>query len=414
MSSPTAPSKPLDVAIVGAGLGGLTAAIALRRQGHLVKVFESSLRSRDIGAAIGIPPNSMRVLETLGYSLGNLRSTEYRGVVAYNADGSKAYTATFKDQAENYGVQGCMCHRSELHDELKRLALSEEGAGVAVEIHLGTEIVDCDPEAGRFTAQTGEKYDADVIVAADGIRSTMRTIVIGHPVVAPATGLCAFRWMADASKLEGKPEFDWVLKDGISGGRLVVGQDYARRCFLYPCRDRTLINVTMMHPDKRDQDQHSWYARVTRSDVLEEYKDFGPFFQSFIALVEDPINMWQMRALPVLSTWSKGRLVLLGDAAHATLPTLGQGAAMAVEDAGALGCMLPFGTTPQQVPARLAAYQDLRKERDEFVTVESLEQATVPAKRGLFHRSEEMQDLLNGYDAIAAAQEHFKKTFVVS
>jgi hypothetical protein len=84
----------------------------------------------------------------------------------------------------------------------------------------------------------------------------MRTVVLGYPVVAPATGICAFRWMTDASKLDGRPELDWVLKNGISGGRLVSGPG-SHSVFMYPCMDATLINVTMMHPDTRDQDQQS-------------------------------------------------------------------------------------------------------------------------------------------------------------
>ncbi|KAJ7897599.1 hypothetical protein B0H14DRAFT_2430244 [Mycena olivaceomarginata] len=86
---------------------------------------------------------------------------------------------------------------------------------------------------------------------------------------------------------------------------------------------------------------------------------------------------------------------------------------MAVEDSAALGCMLPYGTKPEEVPSRLAAYQDVRKARGEFVCIESLEQITIPSKRGLFMRSEDMQDMLNGYDAIAVAQEHFHKTFII-
>ena len=87
-----------------------------------------------------------------------------------------------------------------------------------------------------------------------------------HPVVAPATGVCAFRWMADASKLEDRPELDWILKDGIPGARL-VGIDTIRHCFIYPCRDKTLLNVTLMHPDKREQDQHSTFNYLGRESL---------------------------------------------------------------------------------------------------------------------------------------------------
>jgi hypothetical protein len=103
---------------------------------------------------------------------------------------------------------------------------------------------------------------------------------------------------------------------------------------------------------------------------------------------------------------------------------------MAVEDGAALACMLPYGTKPEEVASRLQAYRDIRKARGEFVATESLEQITIPSKRGLLHSCEpkkvcpgittlkescylahEMQDFLNGYDAIAVAQEHFNKTF---
>ena len=96
---------------------------------------------------------------------------------------------------------------------------------------------------------------------------------------------------------------------------------------------------------------------------------------------------WQLKVTPLLPTWIRGRAALLGDAAHATLPLLGQGLAMGLEDAATLGCLLPLGTTKEDVPTRLEAYQLLRKERGEYVNTESVAQAT-PEKRGTYIRCE--------------------------
>jgi salicylate hydroxylase len=118
--------------------------------------------------------------------------------------------------------------------------------------------------------------------------------------------------------------------------------------------------------------------------VLRVFDDFDPKFKAFIELAPDSVAIWDMRAMPNLPTWINGRTALLGDAAHATFPTLGQGAAMAIEEAATIGCLLPAGTTREQIPSRLAAYQELRKERGEFVCRESADQVLVMEKRALY------------------------------
>ncbi|KAJ7153097.1 FAD/NAD(P)-binding domain-containing protein [Mycena crocata] len=303
MSAPTTAPRPLNVAIVGAGLEDSPppmrcAGRAMLSQLKANQVFESSPVNKEIGAVIGFPPNVIRVLETFGYNQNNLRTSDFRGIVLYSAADGEGKTALFKDQAKNYGRTGTS-------RRAKRLALGKEGAGPPVQIRLGTKIVHCETGTEAIASQAGETFKSDVVIAADGIRvqSTLRTIVVGHAVVAPATGICALRWMADASKLKGRPELDRVLKNGILGACLVVVPD--------------------------------------------------------IQLAEDPITLWQLRALPIFPTWTNDVLHCLKiQAAHATFPTLGQGAA---EDAAALGCMLPMGTKPEEVSRRLAAYQDQGK-----------------------------------------------------
>ena len=165
-----------------------------------------------------------------------------------------------------------------------------------------------------------------------------------------------------------------------------------------------------------------WTPTVTKEEILTKYHEFHPKFLRILDLpTVTPILRWQLRAMPLLPTWIRGRAALLGDAAHATLPLLGQGAAMAIEEAGTLGCLLPLGTTPDEVPARLEAYQALRKERGELVNTESVAQAS-PEMRGRYIRcvwlfplapswvlktlARELQTKLMQYDVFKAAQEY--------
>ncbi|KAJ7104907.1 hypothetical protein C8R44DRAFT_746163 [Mycena epipterygia] len=177
--------KPLNVAIVGAGLGGLTAAIVLRRQGHLVKVFETSRLDKEIGAAIVVSPNVMCVLEALGYALENLRSSEYIGIVFYDANGGEGQALWSRESDAalilvlklTVQQQGLSCHRSALHEELKRLALAEEGEGTPVNIYLETKTIDCDPDVRKLTTKTGDEFHVDVVIAADAANSLSQSTV---------------------------------------------------------------------------------------------------------------------------------------------------------------------------------------------------------------------------------------------
>ncbi|KAJ7669536.1 hypothetical protein DFH06DRAFT_1469107 [Mycena polygramma] len=117
------------------------------------------------------------------------------------------------------------------------------------------------------------------------------------------------------------------------------------------------------------------------------------------------------RKLPLLPTWIRGRAALLGDAAHTTLPLLGQGAAMAVEEAGALGCLLPAGTRREDVPARLVAYEDIRKQRGEYIGTESVDQVHKIVHGGALVQSLEIQATLLEYDVIGASRKCYNERF---
>ncbi|KAF7344837.1 FAD/NAD(P)-binding domain-containing protein [Mycena venus] len=387
-------SSPLDILIIGAGLGGLAAAAALRQQGHHITIFERSAVNKEFGAAIAMQANAIRVLEYLGFRKENLRITHFE------SDGQPSSRSFTTSQG------GFFCHRVDLHDELKRLATDPDGVGKPAKLILGSQVVKCEAIEGTITLKNGDVIHADLIIGADGIHSTVRKDVLGYPVIAAATGISAFSFSFSASKLEGRPELNWFTQ-GVCGGRVVTCQgDYNRRLFLCCCRDGTVVSVAALFTDKRVQEQFGWKSAATVEDVVSEFSDFHPKFRQMLALAEQPIHILQRRDLPLLPTWVKGRVALLGDAAHAMFSTLGQGAAMALEDAVTLGCLFPREIKREDIQSRLEAYQYLRKPRGEFISREALEQITVPEKRELFALSPEMRKIILDYDAVRVAEEY--------
>ncbi|KAJ7613987.1 FAD/NAD(P)-binding domain-containing protein [Roridomyces roridus] len=408
-SPPHSSSSPLQIAIVGAGPGGLAAALALRRSGHHVQIFEASQIKTELGAGIGLQTNALRALRALGFGKGNLRGMDYDGIVVFDAKTGTITPSPLGAQRHGGELRSVACHRSDLHDELKRLAMSPEGTGPPVQLHLGNKIVGCDPESGNLTLANGECIVADLIIGADGINSTIRTSILGSPAKPRPSGFSCFRCLFDASGLARIPELAWLTDGPLSGPRAITWSERSfRMFFIYPVRDGSLINFGAFFEDEPGQENPDGIPiPTTREEMLEKYTDAQPKFLRLLDLpIATPILKWQLRVVPILPTWIRGRAALLGDAAHGTLPLLGQGVAMAIEDAVVLGALLPSGTTREEIPIRLEAYQKLRKERGEFVRTESVEQAAVPTKRGSYARSRELQEMILEYDALKAAQDY--------
>ncbi|KAF8176565.1 FAD/NAD(P)-binding domain-containing protein [Mycena galopus ATCC 62051] len=407
----------LRVSIVGAGIAGLAAALALRRNGHRVHIFEASEIKTEIGAALGVPLNALRVLDHLGISRDNLKGVPFSGV-RFNIWPDPSYSKVKKvvnidaESGENKTIKlpagsmiGLLCHRSDLYEELKRLA-TEDGEGLPVDLRLGTKVLACDPEKGEISLANGERVQADLILGADGVHSVIRTHIIGEVQNPSPVGVTCFRTVFEFHE---KPDLLWLTEE-VSGSRSCLAKDGPFRMLLmYPCRNGTLLNFVGFYADSPDAE--GWTPKASREDIITKFKGFHPKFLPVLDLPNhSEIFKWKLGVLPELPTWIRGRAAILGDAAHATLPFLAQGAAMAIEEAGTIGCLFPVGTKPQDVLGRLKAYQDIRKARGEYVRIESLEQLQNLMNGGPPVRYNILSPLLQ-YDAIKVARECYEERF---
>ncbi|KAF8142505.1 hypothetical protein K438DRAFT_1784700 [Mycena galopus ATCC 62051] len=377
--------QPLTISIVGAGIGGLTAAVALRRNGHRIQIFEAAQNKAEIVANLTVQINALRVLDHLGVLRDNLNGLPMRGSMLYSSNGGEGITRPWL--APGVDENGLICHRSDLYEELKRLATGE-GEGPPAQLRLGTKVVACDIEEGTVTLDGGEVVHADFILGADGIHSIIRAQMLGSVGKAQNSGLSCFRVVFDAANLRDIPELEWLYTGVFSESAI-----------------RWIRKTTLA----------AWTPTATLEEFFAKFRDFDPKFQHVLDLpMYSPIHRWTLRVLPLLSTWVLGRAALLGDAAHATLPFLGQGAGMGIEEAGALGCLLPAGTRREDVPARLRAYEYLRKQRGDFVNTESIKQASQCfAFLGCLYShvttAEEIHRYLLAYDAVKAAEECYQE-----
>lgn len=236
-----------------------------------------------------------------------------------------------------------------------------------------------------------------------------------------------YRWLVPASVLETDPKLDWFRNEPYSCGHSIVGPKEDAVIF-YLCRDGEYINCVGIHTDKRPESVRACtssrschpvhpdlivrLARDTSADVEEmmaEYAHFADEYKTLLKNAED-LKHWPLLQLPQLPRWNRGRACLIGDAAHAMFPFSGQGAAMGIEDAGTLGVLLPAGTTVEDLPARLAAHQHLRKARAEQVAAFSARQQFTETKDGVQHRSKHCFPSVNLKLTNLSAQ--FKRTIV--
>ena len=361
-------STKLDVVVVGAGLGGIGAAIALLLAGHSVQIFEAAAEIGEVGAGIQILPNSSRVLQSWGMRTAlEQYATKPSRVNMLGWKGNLISYLDFEASAAQYpGTFYWDFHRANLHKCLLDRAV-ELGAQIRVKARVvDVRIASDDAETATVVLESGEEVVTDLIVGADGINSNLREILVGHADPPTPTGDLAYRLLLSTAEMLKDPELaPFVTQPQVN---YWMGPD--AHAVNYVLRGGKLFNMVLLVPD----DMPVGSANTLEGNVEEMramYKDWDPRIPKLLKLCES-VYKWRLQIRPGMDSWShpSGAFTMLGDAVHATLPYLASGAGMCLEDAAVLGELFSRAENPKDPRVKkelLDIYERCRKERTEMV-----------------------------------------------
>jgi 6-hydroxynicotinate 3-monooxygenase len=368
-------ARPLTIAIVGAGMGGLATAAALRRVGIDVTVYEQAAQFARLGAGIQIGCNAMKVLRGLGLE-SRLREHSFYPRSWNNRDwrtGEVKFDMIFGETAERkFGAPYLLAHRGDLHAALAS-AVPEEC------IKLNHRLVGLD-EAGdgvRLSFANGAVAVADAVVGADGVHSVVRDLLFG---VSPVnfTGRIAYRTTYPAALLGGE-RIDDCTKWWGEDRHIVI-------YYVKPDCSEIYFVTSQPEPDFRIE---SWSAKGDVRELRSAFEGFDRQVETVLAACPD-VHKWAIVDRDSLERWADRNVTLLGDACHPMTPYMAQGAAMAIEDAAVLSRCLE-GVGRDEVPKAFRRFEASRRDRTARV------QQTSRANTWLKERTD--ADWVYAYDA---------------
>jgi len=346
-------TRNLRVGIIGGGIGGLALAGTLIRRGIEVHLFERAPAFGEVGAGIQMTPNAVKVMRELGlWEETQCASFLPQSIVGRNwKTGREMFRTPLAEACPRlYGAEFFHIHRADLH----RILLKLVPANAAT---LSAQCVSVSQTAMAATAQfaDGKEFEADILIGADGIQSTVRKSLFGNE--APRfTGNMCWRMLIPFDK----PQFGLVTPDSSfwlgPKGHVVT----------YYVSAGKAVNVVAIRETEAWVEE-SWNVPSNREELLAGYPGWHPNVLKLFSLAEH-VFKWGLFDRDPMTTWTAGRIALLGDAAHPMLPFLSQGAAMAIEDGYVLGSVLADGADPV---AALKRYERLRLPRTSRVQLES-------------------------------------------
>jgi salicylate hydroxylase/6-hydroxynicotinate 3-monooxygenase len=368
--------KEARIAIIGAGLGGLAAALALGRAGIRADVYEQAPAIAPVGAGIQLTPNASAAIRGLGI-LDEVRARSYAPGVGYNRDWDTGRVTNLqamgREIEEAYGAPDLAMHRAVLHNAL----LSKVPVP---QIHLGRRLVGFDLAGGAYRLRfaDGSEARADAVIGADGIHSVVREALFGceDPCF---NGRVAYRTTFATSRIPNGIEVDGRVK-WWGPDRHIVSY------LLTPREDEIYYIAVVNEPDFRLE---SWSTMGSLDDLLAAFAGFHPRIRALLAAAEQ-VRKWALVDRDPMPSWGEGRIVLLGDACHPMPPYIAQGAASAIEDAVVLSRCLA-GVDRDGLADAFRLYERIRRARTARMQI--------TARQNTWLRYKTDAEWVYGYDA---------------
>ena len=355
-------SKPLEISIVGAGIGGLVAALALKKRGHKPTIYEKTESLSELGAGIQLSPNANKVLEYLGV-MEELQSDVYEPeafqFVHYRTGKILAQQTLKNSSLKIYGSPNYDVHRADLQKALLTVINKEE-----IQIEKNSEILDLYEEADSAFIRTKESViESDAVIGADGIHSIVRKKLWGEDQ-ARYTGNVAWRMLIPIKEISSE-----FLQQNTK-----VWLGPKKHFVQYLVKGGKFLNCVCL-VEQNDWINEDWSEKGDISELKNIYSDWHPEIQEILESTNpDSLYKWGLHDRAPLNKWSKGRFSLLGDAAHPMLPFVAQGAAMAIEDGIVLASSL---SSFDNAELGLYDYENKRKYRTAKAQRTAIRNATI-------------------------------------
>jgi 2-polyprenyl-6-methoxyphenol hydroxylase-like FAD-dependent oxidoreductase len=325
---PSKDNTTLPIIVVGGGIGGVATGLALSRKGHAVQILEQAAELREIGAGIQMPPNAFKAFKALGVLEEIQRVAAYpeRLVLGDMMTGEAVFQSPIDEEfVRRFGYRYALLHRGDILEALLRACR----ASPLVKLATNSKVVKFDDVGDRVLVTTADDkvYEGRAMVACDGLWSESRATLFGR---------------------ENPTTDHYVLCRGVVPVKDIPQELYSQSVtmwggpeldfFHYPLRRDEIFNIGASYRDPSVKFENG-YPRGNRDTMMERFRDASPHVKALLKHI-DTSRAWILYDRPPLKEWSKGRVTLLGDAAHPTYIYISQGACMALEDAVVLAEMV--------------------------------------------------------------------------